>query len=140
MNKWLSDTVDYYWQIAKLESWHWGLVIYNQRVTWAEFAILAIFSHGYDPPPSPFLLNNVKKLQDWYRSASLIREQKMAPIWCISQSKWITHLSIYKYFPFDQISHHCHCLHFSGIRKYLTFFCLSLTQTFLWTPCRFILI
>ena len=25
-----SDTVDYYWQIAKLELWHWGLVIYNE--------------------------------------------------------------------------------------------------------------
>ena len=24
-----SDTVDYYRQIAKLESWHWGLVIRN---------------------------------------------------------------------------------------------------------------
>ena len=40
MNKWLSD---YYWQIAKLESWHWGVVIYNQIVTWTAFAILAMF-------------------------------------------------------------------------------------------------
>ena len=39
----LSDTVDYYWQIAKLESWHWGAVIYNQIVTWTAFAILAMF-------------------------------------------------------------------------------------------------
>ena len=37
-------TVDYYWQIAKLESWHWGVVIYNQTVTWAAFAILAMFN------------------------------------------------------------------------------------------------
>ena len=26
----ISDTVDYYSQIAKLESWYWGIVIYNQ--------------------------------------------------------------------------------------------------------------
>ena len=38
-----SDTINYYWQIAKLESWHWGLVIYNQSVTWTAFAILAMF-------------------------------------------------------------------------------------------------
>ena len=31
------------WLIAKLESWHWGLVIYNQIVTWTSFAILAMF-------------------------------------------------------------------------------------------------
>ena len=37
------DTVDYYWQIANLESRHWGLVIYNQIVTWTAFAILAMF-------------------------------------------------------------------------------------------------
>ena len=43
MNSWLSDTVDYYWQIAKLESWHWGVVIYNQIVTRTAFAILAMF-------------------------------------------------------------------------------------------------
>ena len=34
-----SDTVDYYWQIAKLQSWHVGVVIYNQIVTWTAFAI-----------------------------------------------------------------------------------------------------
>ena len=38
------DTVDHSWQIAKLESWHWGLVIDNQRVTWTAFAILAMFT------------------------------------------------------------------------------------------------
>ena len=27
----------------KLESWHWGLLIYNQIVTWTAFAILAMF-------------------------------------------------------------------------------------------------
>ena len=32
-----------YWQIEKLESWHWGLVIDCQRVTWTAFAILAVF-------------------------------------------------------------------------------------------------
>ena len=37
-------TVDYYWQIAKLESWHWVLMIYNQIVTWRAFAILSMFS------------------------------------------------------------------------------------------------
>ena len=36
-----------YWQIAKLESRHWGLVIGNQRVTWPAFAILSMF-HGID--------------------------------------------------------------------------------------------
>ena len=40
----LSDTADFYWQNAKLESWHWGLVIYNQIVTWTAFAILAMFT------------------------------------------------------------------------------------------------
>ena len=43
MNKWLSDRVDYNWQIAKLESWHWGVAIYIQIVTWTAFAILAMF-------------------------------------------------------------------------------------------------
>ena len=43
MNLWLSDTVDYYWQIAKIESWHWEVVIYNKIVTWTAFAILAMF-------------------------------------------------------------------------------------------------
>ena len=43
MNKWHSDTVDYYWKIAKLESWHWGEAIYNRIVTWTAFAILAMF-------------------------------------------------------------------------------------------------
>ena len=38
MIQWLCDTVDYYWQIAKLESWHWGVVNYNQIVTWTAFA------------------------------------------------------------------------------------------------------
>ena len=33
--------------IAKLESWHWGVVIYNQIVTWTAFTILAMF---YDSP------------------------------------------------------------------------------------------
>ena len=32
-----------YWQFAKLESWHWGVVIYNRIVTWTAFAILAMF-------------------------------------------------------------------------------------------------
>ena len=40
---WLSDSVDYYWEIAKLESWHWGVVIYNQIVTWTAFATIAMF-------------------------------------------------------------------------------------------------
>ena len=35
--------LDYYWQIAKLELWLWGLVIDNQRMTWTTFAILAMF-------------------------------------------------------------------------------------------------
>ena len=39
-----SDTVDYYWQIAKLESWHWGVVANNQIVPWTAFTILAMFS------------------------------------------------------------------------------------------------
>ena len=43
VNLWLSDTRDFYWQIAKLESWHWVVVIYNQIVTWTAFAILAMF-------------------------------------------------------------------------------------------------
>ena len=30
-------------QIAKLESWHGGIVIDNQRVTWTAFALLAMF-------------------------------------------------------------------------------------------------
>ena len=34
-------------QIAKLESWHCGVVIYNQLVTWTSFAILAMFSINY---------------------------------------------------------------------------------------------
>ena len=38
-----SDTVDFSWQIEKLESWHYGLVIDSQRVTWTAFAILAMF-------------------------------------------------------------------------------------------------
>ena len=29
--------------MAKIESWHWGLVIYNQIVTCTAFAILAMF-------------------------------------------------------------------------------------------------
>ena len=38
------DTVDYsWWQIEKLELWHWGLVTDSQRVTWRAFAILAMF-------------------------------------------------------------------------------------------------
>ena len=49
MNLWLNDTSDYYWQIAKLESWHWGEVTYNQIVTWTAFAILAMFWH-WNPP------------------------------------------------------------------------------------------
>ena len=32
------------------------------------FTKYVFFKHGFDPPP---LLNNVKKLQDWYRAASL---------------------------------------------------------------------
>ena len=31
--QWFSDTVDFFWQIAKLKSWHWGLVTDNQRVS-----------------------------------------------------------------------------------------------------------
>ena len=31
------------WQIAKLETWHWGVVIYNEIATWTAFAILAMF-------------------------------------------------------------------------------------------------
>ena len=27
-----SDTVDYYWQIAKLEAWHWGLGKYSEKM------------------------------------------------------------------------------------------------------------
>ena len=38
-------TVDYYWQIPKLKSSHWGLVIYNQIVTWTAFAILEMFAN-----------------------------------------------------------------------------------------------
>ena len=30
-------------KLQKLESWHWGIVIYNQIVTWTAFAILAMF-------------------------------------------------------------------------------------------------
>ena len=37
-----TETVDYSWQIAKVESWHWGLMIDNQRVTWAAFAMLLL--------------------------------------------------------------------------------------------------
>ena len=40
VNQWLSDTVDYYWLIAKLESWHCGVVIYNKLVTWFSNTIL----------------------------------------------------------------------------------------------------
>ena len=46
-------TLDYYWQIAKLESWHWGILIYNQWVTWTAFAILAMFykkNHARERP------------------------------------------------------------------------------------------
>ena len=38
-----SDTVDYSSHTAKLESWHWRLVIDNQRVTWTAFAFFAMF-------------------------------------------------------------------------------------------------
>ena len=44
MNSWLSDAVVYNWQIAKLESLHWGVVIYNQIVTRTAFAFLAMFN------------------------------------------------------------------------------------------------
>ena len=41
---WLSTTVDYSWQIEKLESWHWELATDNQRVTWTAFTLRAMFS------------------------------------------------------------------------------------------------
>ena len=41
------------WQIAKVESWHWGVVIYNQIVTWTAFAILAMFSNSPSKPILP---------------------------------------------------------------------------------------
>ena len=44
MTLWLSDTVDYYWQLVELELWHCRNSIYNQIVTWTAFAILAMFS------------------------------------------------------------------------------------------------
>ena len=40
---WISEQLTITDTIAKLESWHWGLVIDNQRVTWTAFAILAMF-------------------------------------------------------------------------------------------------
>ena len=43
---WLSDTVDYSWQIEKLYTWQWGLVTDSQRVTWTAFAIFAILVSG----------------------------------------------------------------------------------------------
>ena len=50
MTLWLSDTVDYYWQIEKLESCHWGLVVIdNQRVSWTAFAILTMFTLCVSP-------------------------------------------------------------------------------------------
>ena len=55
----LSDTFFHFWQIEKLDPWHWGLVIDSQRVTWTAFAILAMFRliksayfHASTLPPS----------------------------------------------------------------------------------------
>ena len=44
MNWWFNDTVDYFCQIEKRNSWHWGLVTDSQRVPWTVFTIIAIFS------------------------------------------------------------------------------------------------
>ena len=39
---WPSETADYSWQIARLKSRHWGLVIDSQRVTWTAIPILSM--------------------------------------------------------------------------------------------------
>ena len=36
-----------------MTSWHWGIVIYNQIVTWTGFAILAMFQWKSEGPSQP---------------------------------------------------------------------------------------
>ena len=62
-----------YWQIAILESWHWGLVTDNQRVTWTAFAVFPIFLFGNwlgspvlgpkQPAQFPEMVNNFTLLE-----------------------------------------------------------------------------
>ena len=70
------DTVDSYWEIAKLELGHWGVVIYNQIVTWTAFAILAIFFAG-GHIPFDTLVTGLAQITTWLVSSIISSKRRV---------------------------------------------------------------
>ena len=54
-------------QIAKHESWHWGVVIYNQIVTWTVFAILAMFLSWHGKYPRDIYFRRAELFWYWIK-------------------------------------------------------------------------